>query len=172
MHFCSPASVACPGVSFSAPRMLDREPLVNRDVSCSCAYSTLGTPAVASDPRARSAKWRSFSTFPTFITPYTPSSPNMSTTRHLYRSLLRELRLSVRLLWLVVSVIAREAGKRSDADAQSKKPRAQRDSTIIAQFREIISASREAESLQRTLSETRDFLRSSRVHAVSGYGLA
>ncbi|WRT69374.1 uncharacterized protein IL334_006358 [Kwoniella shivajii] len=60
---------------------------------------------------------------------------------HLYRSLLRELRLV------------------------SQKPRSVRNPTVLQHVRTIVDTSSDKQTLSRTLLETRDFLRSSRIHA-------
>ncbi|RSH93627.1 hypothetical protein EHS25_006273 [Saitozyma podzolica] len=60
---------------------------------------------------------------------------------HLYRSLLRELRLA------------------------SKQPRGTRNMTVTNHVRVLVNDARSDEGrLQRTLVETRDFLRASRIH--------
>ncbi|KAK8849394.1 hypothetical protein IAR55_004726 [Kwoniella newhampshirensis] len=66
----------------------------------------------------------------------------MSTTPipHLYRSLLRELRLASRL------------------------SRTKRNPAPIVQLRSLVASSSSAESLAKTFLETRDFLRASRIH--------
>ncbi|WWD20018.1 hypothetical protein CI109_104491 [Kwoniella shandongensis] len=60
---------------------------------------------------------------------------------HLYRSLLRELRLV------------------------SQQPRSKRNLTPIVQLRSLVASSSSPQALSKTLLETRDFLRSSRIHA-------
>ncbi|WWC93133.1 uncharacterized protein L201_008100 [Kwoniella dendrophila CBS 6074] len=67
----------------------------------------------------------------------------MSTTpiTHLYRSLLREIRLS------------------------SKQTRLTRNPTVSQHIRTLVDTSKDKQTLSRTLLETRDFLRSSRIHA-------
>ncbi|WVQ79549.1 hypothetical protein IAT38_001648 [Cryptococcus sp. DSM 104549] len=60
---------------------------------------------------------------------------------HLYRSVLRELRLS------------------------SHKPRSTRNLIVQNNIRTLILTASSPETLERTLLETRDFLKSSRIHA-------
>ncbi|WWC95270.1 hypothetical protein V866_002129 [Kwoniella sp. B9012] len=60
---------------------------------------------------------------------------------HLYRSLLREIRLA------------------------SKQSLATRNPTVSQHVRTIVDTTSDQQALQRTLLETRDFLRSSRIHA-------
>ncbi|KAI9631696.1 uncharacterized protein MKK02DRAFT_30705 [Dioszegia hungarica] len=59
---------------------------------------------------------------------------------HLYRSLLRELRFS------------------------SKQPTIKRSPIVVSQVRQLVSSIQSEDQLSRTLMETRDFLRSSRIY--------
>ncbi|WVR08345.1 hypothetical protein IAU60_005398 [Kwoniella sp. DSM 27419] len=60
---------------------------------------------------------------------------------HLYRSLLREVRLA------------------------SKQPRATRNPTVTRHVRTLVDTASDKQALERILVETRDFLRANRIHA-------
>ncbi|TXT06149.1 hypothetical protein VHUM_03622 [Vanrija humicola] len=64
----------------------------------------------------------------------------MSQTKQIYRSLLRELRLS------------------------SNQPRAKRNPTVAIHVRQLVDSAQSKEALDKTLVEARDFLRSSRIY--------
>ncbi|KAL1409456.1 hypothetical protein Q8F55_003439 [Vanrija albida] len=61
-------------------------------------------------------------------------------TKHLYRSLLRELRLT------------------------SNQPRAKRNPVVAIHVRQLVDGAESQAALDRTLTEARDFLRSSRIY--------
>lgn len=56
--------------------------------------------------------------------------------------------------------------------SQSKKPRRIRNPIIVTNLREIVTSSSEQDTLGRTLLETRDFMRSTRIHAVCPFSHA
>lgn len=80
----------------------------------------------------------------------------MSQTKHVYRSLLRELRLSVGL------------DPAHELTHQSNQPRAKRNPTVAIHVRQLVDSAQSKEQLERTLVEARDFLRSSRIYDVRG----
>jgi ATP synthase assembly factor FMC1 len=79
-------------------------------------------------------------------------------TTHLYRSILRELRLAVCCSALILCI-------ESLLIAQSRKSRITRNPTVHTHIREVVAAG--PTDLNKTLLEIRDFLKSTRIHAVS-----
>jgi hypothetical protein len=93
----------------------------------------------------------------------------MSTTpiNHLYRSLLREIRLAVcRLLFVFPPTYSVRRGLQ-EANTQSLNPRSRRNLTVENGIRDMLVESKNPGSAQKLLMETRDFMRASRIHSVS-----
>lgn len=89
--------------------------------------------------------------------PSRPPAMSQPTT-HLYRSILRELRLAVCCPALVRCI-------ESLLIPQSRKSRITRNPTVHTHIREVVAAG--PTDLNKTLLEIRDFLKSTRIHAVS-----